>query len=53
MKNVSPIYFYFISLICFIAANVVRDKNDFAYGSFLGVGVVLFLAGVYKKISSK
>lgn len=53
MKNVSPIQLYFISLICFVLANVLRDKFDFAYGAFLGAGVVLFLMGVYKKVSSK
>jgi hypothetical protein len=53
MKNISPLYLYFISLVCFVLANFVRDKIDFAYGFFLGAGVVVFLFGVYKKISSK
>jgi hypothetical protein len=38
-------------LFCF--ANLFSDKIDFAYGFFLGAGVVVFLFGVYKKISSK
>lgn len=53
MKNISPIYLYFISLVCFVLANLVRDKIDFAYGFFLGAGVVVFLLGVYKKVSGK
>ena len=53
MKNTSPIILYFISLVCFVLANVLRDKIDFAYGFFLGAGVVFFLYGVYKKVSSK
>ncbi|OAZ04455.1 hypothetical protein FLB_14530 [Flavobacterium succinicans] len=53
MKNISPLYLYFVSLICFVLANLVRGKMDFAYGFFLGTGVVLFLIGLYKKISSK
>jgi hypothetical protein len=32
---------------------MVSDKNDFAYGFFLGAGVVIFLYGVYKKINGK
>jgi|TARA_R110000868_G_scaffold361554_1_gene623519 hypothetical protein len=53
MKNFSPLQLYFISLICFVLANVLRDKSEFAHGAFLGAGVVLFLIGVYQKISSK
>jgi hypothetical protein len=53
MKDISPLQLYFISLICFVIANVVRDKSQFAHGAFLGAGVVLFLFGVYKKVSSK
>ena len=53
MKNISPLYLYFISLVCFVMANLVRDKIDFAYGFFLGTGVVIFLYGVYKKINGK
>jgi|TARA_R110002124_G_C8547034_1_gene478893 hypothetical protein len=53
MKNISPLYLYFISLVCFVLANLVRDKIDFAYGFFLGAGVVIFLYGVYKKINGK
>jgi hypothetical protein len=46
MKNISPLYLYFISLVCFVLANLVHDKIDFAYGFFLGAGVVIFLYGV-------
>jgi hypothetical protein len=53
VKNFSPLQLYFISLICFVLANVLRDKIDFAYGFFLGAGVVIFLYGVYKKINGK
>lgn len=53
MKNISPLYLYFISLVCFVLANILRDKVDFAYGFFLGAGIVIFLLGVYKKISAK
>jgi hypothetical protein len=48
MKNISPLYLYFISLVCFVLANFI-DKIDFAYGFFLGAGVVIFLYGVYKR----
>lgn len=52
MKNISPIYLYFISLVAFVVANVLREKNDFAYGAFLGIGVVVFLFAIYKKFGS-
>lgn len=53
MKNLSPIYLYFISLISFVLANVLREKVSFAYGFFLGFGVVTFLLAIYKKFGSK
>ena len=53
MKNVSPIYLYFMSLICFVLANLVRDKANFGYGFLLGLGVVIFLFGLYKKFGVK
>jgi hypothetical protein len=53
MKNLSPLSLYFISLICFVLANLLREKIDFAHGFFLGAGIVIFLAGLYKKFSSK
>jgi hypothetical protein len=53
MKNVSPLYLYFVSLICLVLANLMRDKNQFVYGAFLGAGVVIFLIGIYKKFSAK
>ncbi|NRT12899.1 hypothetical protein HNQ00_002543 [Flavobacterium sp. 14A] len=53
MKNISPLYLYFISLICFVLANILRDKVDFAYGFLLGFGVITFLFGLYKKISAR
>jgi xanthine/uracil permease len=53
MKNITPVFLYFISLVCFVLANLVRDKIDFAYGAFLGAGVVFFLYGLYKKFNSK
>jgi hypothetical protein len=53
MKNLSPLYLYFISMICLVLANFVRGKLDYAYGFFLGAGVVLFLIGIYKKFSAK
>ena len=42
-----------MSMICLFLANLVRGKMDYAYGFFLGAGVVLFIIGVYKKFSAK
>lgn len=53
MKNLSPLHLYFISLICFVLANLVRNKFDFVYGAFLGAGLVFFMLGIYKKFGAK
>ena len=53
MKKISPIYLYFISLVSFVLANILREKNDFAYGAFLGIGLVTLLFALYKKFGTK
>ena len=52
MGNIKPLYLYFISLICFVLANILRDQVNFAYGFFLGFGVIVFLYALYKKFNS-
>ena len=53
MKNISPLSLYFISIICFVLANLARDKYEFVYGALLGVGITTFLIAIYKKFSTK
>lgn len=53
MSNIKPLYLYFISLVCFILANVLKDKVNFAHGFFLGLGVIVFLYALYVKFNSK
>ena len=53
MKNANPLQLYFISLLCFVLANLVKDKYDFVYGFLLFMGVVAFVIGIYRKFSAK
>ena len=52
-KSSNPIYFYFVSIIAFVLANVVRDKNISLYYFLLLVGLVFFVFGLLKRIKSK
>lgn len=49
IKNLSSIYLYLISVVCFVLANVIRDKNIIIYYVLLVVGVVFFVLGLTKK----
>ncbi len=49
MKQIKPIYLYVVSLLSFVLANVLREKNGYLYGVLLGLGLVLFLFGVLNK----
>ncbi|MEC5164680.1 hypothetical protein RCH18_000399 [Flavobacterium sp. PL11] len=52
MKNLKPLHLYFISIICFVLANLLRDSINFAYGFLLGFGVIVFLFAIYKKVKN-
>ncbi|KVV14185.1 hypothetical protein AP058_02071 [Flavobacterium sp. TAB 87] len=49
-KNIPPLVFYFASIICFVTANVSKDKSLSFYYILLGVGLVLFLIGLLRKL---
>lgn len=53
MKNISPIYLYMMSVVCFVIANLVRDKIILLYYILLMLGVILFVIGVKKRIQNK
>lgn len=53
MKNISPIYLYMISVVCFVIANVVRDQYLILYYILLIIGILLFVMGFKKRIQKK
>lgn len=52
-KNWSPIYFYFVSIISFVTANMIRDKNLVFYYILLILGIVFFVLGLTKRIKKQ
>jgi hypothetical protein len=53
IKNLNPIVFYLISVVCFVLANVIRDKNIAFYYGLLVLGLVLFVMGLTAKRKTK
>jgi pilus assembly protein TadC len=51
--KLSPITFYFISIISFVLANVIREQSKPVYYLSLVVGVIFFFLGLYKRVNSK
>ena len=52
-KNISPLAFYFVSVICFVLANVIRDSNLSFYYILLVLGVVFFFMGILARLRTK
>ncbi len=52
-KNIAPIYFYLVSVICFVLSNLTRDKNIPLYYALLFLGAVFFIIGFFKRMKSK
>jgi hypothetical protein len=53
LKNMTPLTFYFASVVCFVLANVLRDKNLSFYYVLLVLGVIFFFMGVLKRLRTK
>lgn len=53
IKNSNPIYFYFISIISFIVANLIRDKSLGFYYFLLIIGLIFFVLGFMKRLKTK
>ncbi|KAF2332529.1 hypothetical protein [Flavobacterium daemonense] len=53
LKNITPLTFYFASVICLALSNVARDKSLTFYYILLVLGVGLFFMGVLKRIKTK
>lgn len=51
--KLSPMAFYFISVICFVLANVIREQNLTIYYIAVVVGLVFFFLGLYKRVKTK
>ncbi|MET3031236.1 hypothetical protein [Flavobacterium johnsoniae] len=52
-KNITPLTFYFVSVVCFVLANVTRDKSLSFYYILLVLGVVFFFMGILKRLKTK
>lgn len=53
IKNLSSIYLYLISVVCFVLANVIRDYNIILYYILLVLGVGFFVIGFTKRLKKK
>jgi len=53
LKNLTPVTFYFVSVVCFVLANVLKDKSLSFYYILLVLGLGLFFAGMLKRIRTK
>jgi hypothetical protein len=53
LKNISPLAFYFVSVICFVLANVLRDTSLSFYYILLVLGVVFFFMGILARLRTK
>lgn len=53
IKNLSTIYLYLISVVCFVIANVVRDYNMIFYYILLILGIGFFVLGLTKRIKKQ
>ncbi|MDR6846189.1 hypothetical protein J2W95_002900 [Flavobacterium granuli] len=53
MKKYNPIYFYFVSIIAFVLANIFREKSIPLYYFLMIIGVVFFVLGIIKRTQKK
>ncbi|SHH02685.1 hypothetical protein SAMN05444372_11324 [Flavobacterium micromati] len=52
-KNIPTLYFYLVSIVCFVVANIIRDKNIAIYYILLLIGIVSFFFGVIRRVKSR
>jgi MFS superfamily sulfate permease-like transporter len=50
LKNTSPIYFYFVSIVAFVLANMIRTTSVGFYYALLIVGLIFFFLGLIRRI---
>ncbi|SHF75576.1 hypothetical protein SAMN05444396_101230 [Flavobacterium segetis] len=52
-KNLPVLYFYLISIVSFVIANIVRDQSITIYYIVLLIGIVSFFVGIMRRVKSK
>ncbi|MBG6111515.1 hypothetical protein IWX84_002401 [Flavobacterium sp. CG_9.10] len=52
-KNIPTMYLYLVSIISFVLANLVRDKNRELYYFLLVFGLIFFVVGMVKRIKNR
>ncbi len=52
-KKLSPMAFYFISVIAFVLANVIKEQSISVYYLCIVVGLLFFFLGLYKRVRAK
>ncbi|OXA65594.1 hypothetical protein B0A67_24095 [Flavobacterium aquidurense] len=53
LKNITPLTFYFASVICFVLANVIRNQTLSFYYVLLVLGLIFFFMGILKRLRTK
>jgi hypothetical protein len=53
LKNITPVTFYFASVVCFVLASVIKAKSLPFYYVLMILGVGFFFAGVAKRTRTK
>ena len=52
-KNMPALYFYLISILSFVVANMLRDINLVIYYILLLIGLGCFFFGIMRRMKSK
>jgi hypothetical protein len=52
-NNLKPIQFYFVSIISFVTANLIRDESLVLYYILLIFGLISFVFGLIKRMKDK
>ena len=52
-KNMPALYFYLVSIVSFVVANIIRDENTAIYYILLFLGLACFFFGIMRRVKSK
>lgn len=52
-NSISPLTFYFISMICFVVSNLIESQSRVVYYGTLLLGLLFFLVGFFKRMNTK
>ena len=53
LKNIPTMFFYLASVISFVLAILIRDKNAMFYYILLLIGLISFFLGIRSRIKTK